>query len=34
MKGEIKGFFRNIVEFNIDNVRGTHVEHRINEYKA
>ena len=34
IKGEIKGFFRNIVEFNIDRVRGTFVEDKLNEMKA
>ena len=34
IKGEIKGFFRNIVEFNIERVRGTFVEDKINEAKA
>ena len=29
IKGEIKGFFKNIIEFNIDNVRGTHVEENL-----
>ena len=31
IKGEIKGFFRNIIQFNIDNVRGTFVEDRMNQ---
>ena len=29
VKGEIKGFFRNIIEFNMEHIRGTHIERNL-----
>jgi hypothetical protein len=31
VKGEISGFFKNIVEFNRDSIRGTFIEKRLDE---
>jgi hypothetical protein len=33
VKGEISGFFKNIVEFNRENIRGTFVEEKLDEMK-
>lgn len=31
IKGEIKGFFRNIVEFNRESIKGTFVEEKLDQ---
>jgi hypothetical protein len=33
VKGEISGFFKNIVEFNRESIKGTFVEEKLDEMK-